>query len=83
MIGDSSATVIGAMIVAPLMTPILGTMLSIVLTDWKNFVASFLILVTGIGSCVLTGFAVAGHVFSCQRERMRRKRELVSISGIS
>jgi hypothetical protein len=28
VVGDSTATVIGAMIVAPLMTPILGTMLA-------------------------------------------------------
>lgn len=31
IIGDSTATVIGAMIVAALMTPILGTALSVVL----------------------------------------------------
>ena len=30
---DSTATVIGAMIVAPLMTPIIGTALAFVLTD--------------------------------------------------
>ena len=30
VVGDSTATVIGAMIVAPLMTPILGTVFSIV-----------------------------------------------------
>lgn len=33
VVGDSVATVIGAMIVAPLMTPILGTALAIVLGD--------------------------------------------------
>jgi len=35
---DSTATVIGAMIVAPLMTPILGTMLSVVLADRSNLI---------------------------------------------
>jgi len=33
VVADSTATVIGAMIVAPLMTPILGTMLATVLGD--------------------------------------------------
>ena len=33
VISDSTATVIGAMIVAPLMTPILGIVLAIVLAD--------------------------------------------------
>ncbi|MEB0303536.1 hypothetical protein QN348_21870, partial [Mucilaginibacter sp. 5C4] len=31
IVGDSTATVIGAMIVAPLMTPIMGTMLATVI----------------------------------------------------
>ena len=33
VVSDSTATVIGAMIVAPLMTPILGVVLSVVLVD--------------------------------------------------
>jgi hypothetical protein len=53
---DSAATVIGAMIVAPLMTPILGTMLSIVLLDGKNFLFSILLCTTGIGTCILIGY---------------------------
>ena len=40
VVGDSTATVIGAMIVAPLMTPILGTMLAVVLGDRKNLLRS-------------------------------------------
>ena len=36
IISDSTATVIGAMIVAPLMTPILGTVLSVVIGDLGN-----------------------------------------------
>lgn len=54
--GDSVATVIGAMIVAPLMTPILGTMLSIVLADNKNLLFSLLLVFTGAGSCILIGY---------------------------
>jgi hypothetical protein len=36
IVADSTATVIGAMIVAPLMTPILGTILSVVTGDRAN-----------------------------------------------
>ena len=42
VVADSTATVIGAMIVAPLMTPILGTMLALVLADRVNLVRSVL-----------------------------------------
>src|SRR6516164_4587851 len=36
VVSDSTATVIGAMIVAPLMTPILGIVLAVVLADRAN-----------------------------------------------
>jgi hypothetical protein len=38
VLADSTATVIGAMIVAPMMLPIQGTMLSVVLADRTNLV---------------------------------------------
>lgn len=44
---DSSAMVIGTMIVAPLMTPILGTMLSVVLADRVNLTRSLLLVIGG------------------------------------
>ena len=44
---DSTATVIGAMIVAPLMIPILGTMLSVVLADRENLIRSLLLVAGG------------------------------------
>src|SRR5215204_4991374 len=44
---DSTATVIGAMIVAPLMTPILGTMLSVALADRSNLIRSLLLVAGG------------------------------------
>jgi len=56
VLGDSPATVIGAMIVAPLMIPILGLMLSTVLIDGPNFRFSLLLLVSGISCCVFIGF---------------------------
>ena len=40
VVADSTATVIGAMIVAPLMTPIQGTMLAVVIGDRANLARS-------------------------------------------
>lgn len=53
---DSAATVIGAMIVAPLMTPILGTMLGIVIGDGRNFLFCLMLVLTGAGSAILIGY---------------------------
>src|SRR5271169_2733725 len=52
VVSDSTATVIGAMIVAPLMTPILGIVLSVVLADRSNFRRSLLLVVAGAGTVV-------------------------------
>ena len=49
--GDSTATVIGAMIVAPLMTPILGIVLAMVLNDRRNLLRSIAMVVAG--ACVV------------------------------
>jgi uncharacterized hydrophobic protein (TIGR00271 family) len=52
---DSTATVIGAMIIAPLSTPIMGTALGIVIAEGKvalkslSYVLAGMVLVTGIG----------------------------------
>lgn len=56
VVGDSTATVIGAMIVAPLMTPILGTMLAIVLADRDNLVRSISLVVAGALAAVAIGY---------------------------
>jgi uncharacterized hydrophobic protein (TIGR00271 family) len=58
VVADSTATVIGAMIVAPLMLPIQGTMLATVLADRRNFTRSFLILIGGSASAIAVGFLV-------------------------
>ena len=47
VMADSTATVIGAMIVAPLMTPILGTALAVVLADRRHVVRSVLLIIGG------------------------------------
>jgi uncharacterized hydrophobic protein (TIGR00271 family) len=47
IVADSTATVIGAMIVAPLMTPILGTVLAVVTADSRNLWRCVLLVVGG------------------------------------
>ncbi|WP_162942706.1 DUF389 domain-containing protein [Cryobacterium soli] len=58
IVGDSTATVIGAMIVAPLMTPILGTMLATVLGDRVNLARALLLVLAGAAAATAIGFAV-------------------------
>jgi uncharacterized hydrophobic protein (TIGR00271 family) len=58
VVGDSDATVIGAMIVAPLMTPILGTMLAVVLADWPNLVRSIALVLAGAVTAVAIGYLI-------------------------
>src|SRR4051812_38980243 len=56
VVADSTATVIGAMIVAPLMTPILGTALALVLSDSRRVVTSALLVVAGAAVVVAFGY---------------------------
>jgi len=55
VVSDSVATVIGAMIVAPLMTPIMAVSLSIVSGDYHNIVRS--VLIVAAGTVATVGFA--------------------------
>jgi uncharacterized hydrophobic protein (TIGR00271 family) len=58
VIADSTATVIGAMIVAPLMTPILGTALALVLADRRNLLASIAYTAAGAGLVVVIAYTM-------------------------
>lgn len=66
VVADSTAAVIGAMIVAPLLGPIQGTMLATVLGDRRNLVRSLGFVVAGaaaaVGIGVLVGLTVTGDV---------------------
>lgn len=62
VIADSTATVIGAMIVAPLMTPILGTVLSASIGDPANLVRSVVLVVTGAALVILIAWLFANLV---------------------
>ena len=56
VVSDSTATVIGAMIVAPLMTPILGIVLAVVLTDGANLRRCLLLVIIGAATVVGVGW---------------------------
>ena len=58
VVADSTATVIGAMIVAPLMTPIQGTMLAVALADRANLVRSLALVLAGAAAAVAVGYVV-------------------------
>jgi uncharacterized hydrophobic protein (TIGR00271 family) len=58
VVADSTATVIGAMIVAPLMIPIQGTMLAVVIGDRDNLLRSVGLVVAGAATAVGIGYAV-------------------------
>jgi uncharacterized hydrophobic protein (TIGR00271 family) len=58
IVGDSTATVIGAMIVAPLMTPILGSVLSIAIGDGRNLVRSLALVALGALSVICVGYLI-------------------------
>lgn len=56
VVADSTATVIGAMIVAPLMTPILGTVLAIAVGERSNLVRSVLMVLGGALLAIAIGY---------------------------
>jgi uncharacterized hydrophobic protein (TIGR00271 family) len=56
VVSDSTATVIGAMIVAPLMTPILGIVLAVVLADRVNLRRCVVLVVAGAAAVVAIGW---------------------------
>lgn len=59
VVADSVATVIGAMIVAPLMTPILGMALSGVLADRLRILRSFLLVLGGALLVIAIAFVIS------------------------
>ncbi len=58
VVADSTATVVGAMIVAPLMTPILGTALALVLADRRELVHNVALVLVGAFVVVVIGFVI-------------------------
>lgn len=59
VVSDSTATVIGAMIVAPLMTPILGVGLGLVLADRSPLIRSMLLVLLGALLVIAVGYLIS------------------------
>ncbi|UZQ54146.1 DUF389 domain-containing protein [Trichothermofontia sichuanensis B231] len=58
LLGDSVAVIIGAMIVAPLMLPIMGLAFSIGIGDRQSMINTLLVSLTGIAMAVTVGFVL-------------------------
>lgn len=58
LLGDSLAVVIGAMIVAPLMLPIMGLAFSVSIGDRSAILSSLLVSLAGIATAVAVGFVL-------------------------
>jgi len=58
VVADSTATVIGAMIVAPLMTPILGVAVGLVLSNHRPLVRSVLLVVLGALAVIAIAYVI-------------------------
>ena len=59
LLQGSAATVIGAMIVAPLMTPLLAFSLATVWGDFRMLIRSIWSIIRGVGIAVIIGFIIA------------------------
>jgi uncharacterized membrane protein len=59
LISDSVASVIGAMIVAPLMTPIMGMVVAIVIGSSSRLGRSALIVASGIAVAIAVGWLMS------------------------
>ncbi len=59
---SSPAVVIGAMLIAPLMSPMLGTTLAVALGDVRAALRTFLITVAGAAACIVAAIAVAAII---------------------
>ena len=59
LLSDSVASVIGAMIVAPLMTPIMGMVVALVIGSRDRFVRSAILVIVGVSMAVAIGWIIA------------------------
>ena len=62
VLGDSTATVIGAMIIAPLMIPIMATAAALVMGDMRQAGRSFLTVVGGVTGVILTAWFIGSFL---------------------
>ena len=65
---NSTAVIIGAMIVAPLMNPILSISFAIVTANWKLYKKSMITVLLGTSSVILVSYFI-GTLFSINSVR--------------
>ncbi|MCB0167422.1 MAG: DUF389 domain-containing protein [Anaerolineae bacterium] len=58
VIGDSTATVIGAMIIAPLMTPIMATAAALVMGQMRRAIQASIIVAAGVAGVIFVGWLI-------------------------
>jgi len=58
LLSNSAPTIIGAMIIAPLMAPIISFSFGIVVSDWPLTTRSLVMVVSGVATVVLLAYAV-------------------------
>lgn len=70
LLGNSAATIIGAMIVAPLMGPIVSSAYALVTTDYRLLERSLLTVITGtllvVGISAITAYAIGLRVVGAE-----------------
>ena len=62
VIGDSTATVIGAMIIAPLMTPIMATAAALVMGNMQRAGRSVVVVVSGVFAVIATSWFIGAFL---------------------
>ena len=63
VLADSTATVIGAMIIAPLMTPIMATAAALIMGNMRRAIYSLLLVAAGVTAVILLSWLM-GNIYS-------------------
>lgn len=85
LLGDSMAVIIGAMIVAPLMLPIMGLAFSVSIGDQRKIISTLVVSLAGIAMAIAVGFIltlpIAGviHAEAIQQIMVRTSPHLLDL----
>ncbi len=75
---NNAAIIIGAMVVAPLITPIFGFSLNLILTNWKGVGKSLLSILTGTTLAIIMAVLLASIIITIQEGRFTSTQEIIS-----
>ncbi len=65
VLSDSTATVIGAMIIAPLMTPIMATAAALIMGNMRRAIYSLLLVAAGVTAVILLVLVDGQYILRC------------------